>query len=216
MTDPFEALREPITPIDPDPAFASQLRDRVESALRTKGDLPTTEPLSSAASPEVMRIGLALGLVVSDKVRGLEWYERALGARRLYEPIDLGGYVPAWVELGGAVLYLTDQSEQPQATQGKTKLPFRPPRPGDNVPSFLILRVGDVDAAAQRAVSEGATLLRGPEDAPPGRSAVIRDPFGHVWDLTEALAHQTVLDRSTRPRSEWDSLGDGVDTKPES
>ena len=29
MTDPFEALREPVTPVDPDPEFARRLRLRL-------------------------------------------------------------------------------------------------------------------------------------------------------------------------------------------
>ena len=29
MTDPFEALREPVTPVDPDPGFARRLRLRL-------------------------------------------------------------------------------------------------------------------------------------------------------------------------------------------
>ena len=29
MTDPFEALREPVTPADPDPGFAGRLRARL-------------------------------------------------------------------------------------------------------------------------------------------------------------------------------------------
>ena len=33
MPDPFEALRAPVTPVDPDPAFATRLRAQVERAL---------------------------------------------------------------------------------------------------------------------------------------------------------------------------------------
>ena len=33
MTDPLDALREPVTPVDPDPAFAAELRSRLERAL---------------------------------------------------------------------------------------------------------------------------------------------------------------------------------------
>ncbi len=36
MPDPFDALRAPVTPADPDPAFAARLRARLERAL----DLP--------------------------------------------------------------------------------------------------------------------------------------------------------------------------------
>ena len=33
MTDPFDALRTPVSPLDPDPAFAARLRTRIERAL---------------------------------------------------------------------------------------------------------------------------------------------------------------------------------------
>ena len=33
MPDPFEALRSPASPVDPDPDFAARLRARVERAL---------------------------------------------------------------------------------------------------------------------------------------------------------------------------------------
>ncbi len=32
-SDPFWALSQPITPVDPDPAFAAELRSRLERAL---------------------------------------------------------------------------------------------------------------------------------------------------------------------------------------
>ena len=45
-----------------------------------------------------------------------------------------------------------------------------------------------VDAATNRAVAGGANLDRGPEDsAPVGRIAVLRDPFGHRWFLSQPL-----------------------------
>ena len=34
MTDPFEALREPVTPVDPDPYFAEALLVRARAAFR--------------------------------------------------------------------------------------------------------------------------------------------------------------------------------------
>ena len=35
MTDPFESLREPVTPVDPDVGFAAALRRRLERAVFT-------------------------------------------------------------------------------------------------------------------------------------------------------------------------------------
>jgi PhnB protein len=49
-------------------------------------------------------------------------------------------------------------------------------------PVMLHLYVTDVDAVAQRAADEGATILRAVEDQFYGdRGGKLRDPFGHVW-----------------------------------
>ena len=55
MPDPFDLLRAPVTPVDPDPSFASALRARVERGLA----LPRGVSVSKAdaqitASPEVL------------------------------------------------------------------------------------------------------------------------------------------------------------------
>jgi uncharacterized glyoxalase superfamily protein PhnB len=51
--------------------------------------------------------------------------------------------------------------------------------------SVLLHRyVVDVDAAVDRAVEAGATLVREPADQFYGdRAAVVADPFGHQWSL---------------------------------
>jgi uncharacterized glyoxalase superfamily protein PhnB len=55
-------------------------------------------------------------------------------------------------------------------------------------PVTLHLTVDDVDGLVDAAVAAGATLDRGPEDAGPGRVAVLRDPFGHRWFLNRPNA----------------------------
>ena len=40
MTDPFDALREPVVPTDPDPDFAASLRARIERALALPEESP--------------------------------------------------------------------------------------------------------------------------------------------------------------------------------
>jgi PhnB protein len=51
----------------------------------------------------------------------------------------------------------------------------------------LYLTADDVDALTSSAVDGGATLDRGPEDSDHGRTAVLRDPFGHRWMLGSAV-----------------------------
>ena len=41
MPDPFESLRAPVVPVDPDPAFADRLRERVSNARsRSREEFP--------------------------------------------------------------------------------------------------------------------------------------------------------------------------------
>ncbi|MDQ1488320.1 MAG: PhnB protein [Actinomycetota bacterium] len=58
----------------------------------------------------------------------------------------------------------------------------------DPFPGFLYVYVDDADEAYQRALAAGATPLEAPLDTPYGdRRAMVRDPFGNVFQL----AHET-------------------------
>jgi uncharacterized glyoxalase superfamily protein PhnB len=51
-------------------------------------------------------------------------------------------------------------------------------------PAFLYVYVADADAAYERALAAGATSLEEPFDTPYGdRRAMVRDPFGNVWQI---------------------------------
>jgi PhnB protein len=54
-------------------------------------------------------------------------------------------------------------------------------------PAFLYVYVNDADETYQRALAAGATTLEAPLDTPYGdRRAMVRDPFGNVFQI----AHQ--------------------------
>ncbi len=80
MPDPFEALRLPLTPAEPDPAFAQDLRARVERAL----DLPEGTTVSNlGAHVAALRhggIGYA-SLWVADADRAAAFFSQVLGWR---------------------------------------------------------------------------------------------------------------------------------------
>jgi PhnB protein len=59
------------------------------------------------------------------------------------------------------------------------------PAEGRGTAVTLYLTTRDVDALAARAAAAGATVDRGPQDSDHGRTAVLRDPFGHRWMLGE-------------------------------
>ncbi len=67
MTDPFDALYEPVVPVAPDPSFAARLRERLTRAVLTGGEdmtetTQTTETTREAAWPP----SLTPYIVVSD------------------------------------------------------------------------------------------------------------------------------------------------------
>jgi uncharacterized glyoxalase superfamily protein PhnB len=56
-------------------------------------------------------------------------------------------------------------------------------------PAFLYVYVEDVDSTYQRALSAGATSEEEPGDTPYGdRRAMVRDPFGNVFQIAHRLA----------------------------
>ena len=180
MADPFEALRAPTVPTDPDPAFATRLRARILGALEPRGaNVPTrpSQPETSRAPAPVT--GVVPYLAVTDARRALTWYVDALGARPRGEPIVMpdGRVGHAELEVAGHVLMLAD--EHPE-------IGVVAPEPGAGATVTLHVTVDDVDALTARAVDAGADLERPPADQPYGRNAVLRDPFGHRWLVASA------------------------------
>lgn len=56
-------------------------------------------------------------------------------------------------------------------------------------PAFLYVYVDDADEAFQSAVSAGAAVLEAPLDTPYGdRRAMVRDPFGNVFQIAHSLS----------------------------
>ena len=176
MTDPFDALRTPVVPADPDPAFTARLRARLQRALeQPKGTAMPPLTLDAEASPATTTTdALTPYLAVTDARSALRWYVEALGARRRGEPIVMpdGRIGHAELDVAGARLMLSD--EHPE-------IGVVAPRPGGGATVTLHITVTDVDAVTARAVEAGAVLDRPPADYPYGRNAVLVDPFGHRW-----------------------------------
>ncbi|MFL6077604.1 MAG: VOC family protein [Mycobacteriales bacterium] len=85
MSDPLDALRTPVVPVDPDPAFAARLRERLRRALlappdRTGGTVTTTGTTESRPRLRQGDVGHA-SLWVPDADRAAAFYGRVLGWR---------------------------------------------------------------------------------------------------------------------------------------
>src|ERR1700736_1906603 len=168
MTDPFTALRQPAPPVAPDSAFAADLRARLRRALDPKGARVTPD-LEGTVTHNVVVPYLA----VAGAQRAIDWYTDAFRARRRGEPIVMpdGRIGHAELEVAGGLIMLAD--EYPEIGH------VAPTAAGS--PVSLHITVPDVDAAIDRAVAAGATVVRRPSDEPYGRAGTIRDPFGHRW-----------------------------------
>lgn len=179
MTDPFEQLREPVTPVDPDPAFARALRARIERALALpSGVIPMTTiaPAETATTPRPAAVPY---LAVTDARAAIDWYTEVFGAVVDGEPVVMpdGRIGHAELALGDGVLYLAD--EHPE-------IGVAAPRPNAAAVS-LMLPVHDADAVRAAAIDAGATGDRPPYDGYGERMAWIVDPFGHRWGLHSPL-----------------------------
>lgn len=180
MTDPFDALRAPILPTDPDPLFADRLRARIERALSLpKGVRMTTideidELATQITTPTTATI--TPYLAVADARQALRFYTEAFGATPVGEPIVMGdGRIGhAEISLAGGRVFVSDDHPE---------IGVVAPEPGTGASVSLHVDVVDVDAVTATAVAAGASLEREPGDNPYGRIAVVRDPFGHRWML---------------------------------
>jgi hypothetical protein len=92
VTDPFDALREPVTPVDPDPDFAGRLRLRMTREVFAR---PGAQPGGTMSTHTVARrvdrepawpATLTPYIVVTDARRALAWYVEVFGAEQRGEP----------------------------------------------------------------------------------------------------------------------------------
>ena len=115
-------------------------------------------------------------LIVDGAEAAIRFYESALGATEIIR-LPMGDKVAhAEIRIGDSVVMLSD--EWPE--HGKLG-----PKARGGATSSLMIYVGDVDAAFDRALAAGATVERPVEDQFYGdRSGTIADPFGHSWTLS--------------------------------
>ena len=182
MADPFESLREPVLPVDPDPAFAQALRARMERALRLPRGVAvtTTAARPATVSPAVAPGGAVPYLAVRGAREALTWYVEQLGAQIQGDPVVMpdGRIGHAELALGGGEIYLAD--EHPE-------IGVVAPSP-DAAAVSLVLQVPDVDETLADVRAAGARVVREPYEGYGHRGATIVDPFGHRWMLQSPLA----------------------------
>lgn len=109
------------------------------------------------------------------------------GVRR---PGDDGRLAHALITIGPAMVMI--EGEWPQVAN-------RAPTGDGSSPVVLYIYVGDVDAAVERAVAAGATVLLPLTNQFWGdRTAWIMDPAGHVWTVATRIEETTEEQRQER------------------
>ena len=119
-------------------------------------------------------------LIVRDAAAAIDFYVRTLGAREVARYLNKGqGKVShADLAIGGSTFSVTEEARAWNSDA--------PPSLGGS-PVVLQLNVADVDAAVLRLCSAGATIVFPAQEFCGERMARIRDPFGHLWIVSQRL-----------------------------
>lgn len=117
-------------------------------------------------------------LVVSDVNRSRDWYANVLGAT-VYR--EYGGTSCVLQILGHWVLLVTGGDP----TEDKPTVIFTPPDDPDRVSAELIFRVPNCRQAYEILRQRGAEFLTLPVDSGYEVRAFLRDPDGHLYEISQ-------------------------------
>ena len=117
-------------------------------------------------------------LSVRNGARAIEFYKAAFGATELFRIDAEDGAVVAQLSVDGAEFWLADESPD--------HLNFSPDSLGGGTVR-MVMTVDDPDAAFDRAVIAGATVVSPVCNDYGWRLGRIVDPFGHHWEIGKPL-----------------------------
>lgn len=130
-------------------------------------------------------------LCVHDTAQAIEFYSAAFGAKekfRLTEPSGRIGH--AELDFDGITVMVCD--EFPEYN-------IKGPRALAGTPVTIHLHVDNADALILQALNAGAALEMAASDAFYGeRSGVVRDPFGHRWNIGHSIEDVTPQEMQRR------------------
>jgi PhnB protein len=153
--------------------------------------MPSSEPALRELCPY---------LAVDGAQQAIDFYVRAFGAVVEYSLVDPGdGRIGhAEIRFGRTRVFIADEYPDFGA--------IGPQRLGGS-PVKLHLDVDDCDRFVERAVREGATVLRPPRVEFYGhRTALLADPFGYQW----FIAHQVEAVSSQEMQRRWTAMMTGA------
>jgi PhnB protein len=132
----------------------------------------------STAIPGDPIISIAPMLSVRNGVKALEFYKEAFGAGELFRIDSETGAVVARLSVGTAEFWVADESPE--------YFNFSPETLGGGTVRMVMI-VDDPDAAFERAVAAGATVVVPVKNEYGWRLGRIVDPFGHHWEIGKPL-----------------------------
>ncbi len=130
-------------------------------------------------------------LRVRDSNAAIDFYRRAFGATELFRLTEPSGRIGhAEIKIGSAVIMVCDEFPE---------YDIKGPKSIGATSVTMHLHVDNADEWIDRAVKEGATLVRPPTDAFYGeRSGTVRDPEGHEWLIGHAIEEVSVEEMQRR------------------
>ena len=130
-------------------------------------------------------------LVCRDPVAMIDFCKTVFGAlEQVRRPGPDGLVAHALIMIGPAMLMI--EAEWPTMTS-------RAPKPDGSSPVIIFVYAENVDAAVERAVTAGATILMPPKNQFWGdRTAWIMDSSGHVWTIATRVEEPTEEERQAR------------------
>jgi len=118
-------------------------------------------------------------LSVRKGATAVEFYKAAFGAEVLFRMDSESGTVVAQLSVSGAEFWVADESPE--------HLNFSPESLGGGTVRMVMV-VEDPDAAFDRAVAAGASVVWPVSNEYGWRLGRIVDPFGHHWEIGKPLA----------------------------
>ncbi len=130
-------------------------------------------------NPGGRKTSIAPMLSVRNGAKAVEFYKAAFGAGELFRLDSEDGAVIARLSVEGAEFWVADESPE--------HLNFSPESLGGGTVR-MVMTVEDPDAAFERAVAAGATVVWPVRNEYGWRLGRIVDPFGHHWEIGKPLS----------------------------
>ena len=129
--------------------------------------------MSDARAAKAVKTSIAPMLSVRNGPKAVEFYQAAFGAEVLFR-MDNGGSVVARMAVDGAEFWASDESPEHKN--------FSPETLGGGTVRMVLI-AADPDAAFDRAVAAGATVVVPMRNEYGWRLGRVVDPYGHHWEI---------------------------------